>query len=186
MAQCGERKAAKSRIKSVRQIEVKMYSFDSWREELLFVGKIIQDSDDSVDPEESERRFNRYTEMLDALEGNEGYEFALAVFESIQSIHDYGAYQTAGRAAWKFGERLFCIALLAQLPRLISDLPDWAGDFLVSIANGEGTEYQSTIDMFNLLLCELPLENQLVIRDYIREQENSGWLEDRVRVLANA
>ena len=163
-----------------------MNTFEDWKKELLFVGNIVQDSDDSIDGDEKSRRFNRYIEMLDSLVGNEGDEFALAVFESIQAEQDYGAYQTAGRAAWKFGESVFCSALLRQLPRLIKNLPDWAGDFLVSIANGQGTEYQSTIAVFNRLLADLPSEQQSIIREYILGEEKSGWLSNRVGVLGNA
>lgn len=163
-----------------------MSNFEEWRKELLFVGNIVQDSDDSVEGDEAERRFNRYIEMLETVTGSEGNEYALAIFESIQAEQDYGAYQTAGRAAWKYGESTFCSTLLHELPRLIRDLPDWAGDFLVSIANGEGTEYQSTINVFNHLLGQLPIEHQSVIRKYIVSQETSGWLSHRVGVLGHA
>ena len=54
--------------------------FEEWRAELLHVGNIVQDEDDSVGWDEREARFNRYVEMLDALQGDEGFEYALAVF----------------------------------------------------------------------------------------------------------
>jgi len=160
-----------------------MSDFDTWRNELIFVGNIVQDSDDSIEPEEAEKRFNRYIEMLDALKGTEGPKSALAIFESIQSLDDYGAYQTAGHAAWRFGEELFCKSLIHELPRLIQKLPDWAGDFLVSIANGEGTEYDSTIHIFNRLLSDLPENEKSIIKTYISGQEQDGWLENRIGVL---
>jgi len=149
----------------------------------LYVGNIVQDSDDSIEPEEAEKRFNRYIEMLDALEGTEGSKYALAIFESIQAIDDYGAYQAAGHAAWRFGEKLFCEALIHELPRLIKTLPDWAGDFMVSIANGEGTENDSTIYAFNCLLANLPEKEKSIIKTFISEQEIDGWLDNRVGVL---
>lgn len=101
-----------------------MENFEQWKSELLHVGKIVQDSNKSISPDESERLFNRYIEMLDELTGTEGYEYALAVFESVQMVDDYGAYQTAERAAWRFGEDMFCRALLQELPRFIKTLPD--------------------------------------------------------------
>ncbi|MFO6421802.1 hypothetical protein [Motilimonas sp. KMU-193] len=163
-----------------------MNNFAKWKEELLFVGNIVQDSDDSVSCGESELRFNRYIEMLDSLSGNEGSEYALAIFQSIQAVDDYGAYQTAGKVAWKFGEEAFCASLLHELPRLIQDLPDWAGDFLVAIANGQDTEYQSTINLFNKLFASIPKDDQAMIYAYIASEEKSGWLSNRVGVLGNA
>lgn len=163
-----------------------MKNFEEWKKELLFVGNIVQDSDDSVSGDESESRFNRYIEMLDSLSGNEGSDYALAIFQSIQAVDDYGAYQTAGRAAWRFGEEAFCASLLHELPRLIKDIPDWAGDFLVSIANGQNTEYQSTINLFNKLLASIPSEDQAIICAYIASEEKSGWLCNRAGVLGNA
>ncbi|EDM67289.1 hypothetical protein PE36_12622 [Moritella sp. PE36] len=121
--------------------------------------------------------------MLDLLDGTEGSEYALAIFESIQAEHDYGAYQTAGRAAWLFGEDNFCMSLIQELPRLIKTFPDWAGDFMVSIANGEGTEHESVIKTFNRHLKSVSSDKQNVILEYINEQEKSGWFEHRVGVL---
>jgi hypothetical protein len=160
-----------------------MSSFDEWRKELLHVGNIVQDSDNSVSPDESEQRFNRYIEMLDLLGGTEGSEYTLAIFESIQAEHDYGAYQTACRSAWLFGEDNFCMSLIQELPRLIKTRPDWAGDFMVSIANGEGTEHESVIKTFNRHLKSVSSDKKNVILEYINEQEKNGWFEHRVGVL---
>jgi len=38
--------------------------FNVWREELLFTGRIVADCDDSVHPEEKERRCWRYVELV--------------------------------------------------------------------------------------------------------------------------
>ena len=150
--------------------------FETWKSELLHVGNIVQDDDHSVPPEESERRFNRYIEMLGSLTGTEGYEYALAIMESVQAKNDYGAYQTAGRAAWRFGEDAYCRALLQELPRLVMTLPDWAGDFVVSIANGHGTAHQSTIHTFNRYLCNADPISKLLIDKFIANEEIDGWL----------
>lgn len=160
-----------------------MNKFNEWKDELLLVGNIVQDSDESISQEEAESRFNRYIEMLDAIDGSEGEKHAKAVFASIQAVDDYGAYQTAESAVWKFGEEIFCIALLHELPRLIKDLPDWAGDFLVSIANAQDTEHKSIIHTFNNQISKLPTNKKDAILKFIQEQETEGWLEHRVGVL---
>jgi hypothetical protein len=156
-----------------------------WKNELLAVGNIVQDGDETVTAEEAHRRFLRYIEMLDSLTGREGYEYALAVMQSVQAVHDYGAYQTTGHTLWRFGEDAYCQAILHELPRLIQTLPDWAGEFLVRIANGAGTENESTIHRFNDLLSKLDRKNRSIIEQFIAEQEEDGWLEDQVGVLGN-
>ena len=162
-----------------------MDTFKIWRDKLLFVGNIVQDEDDTVPSDEAELRFNTYIEMLESITGTEGEEYALAIFESVQAIEDYGAYQTTGRAAWKFGEEVYCKALIQELPRLIKRLPDWAGEFLVSIANGKDSEYESTIYTFNKLLSISSAEVKKLINDFIQSQEKSGWLEHRVGVFGS-
>lgn len=124
--------------------------------------------------------------MLDSLTGDEGYRYVLAVMESIQVEDDYGAYQAAGHAAWRFGEQAYCRAIIHELPRLIAAAPYWAGDFLVSIANGQGTPAESTIRTFNGLLAETDPGNRAIIDAYIAEQEvGRGWLIGRIGVMGS-
>ena len=158
-----------------------MENFSVWRDELIFLGNIAQDDDESISPDESEKRFNRYIEILDSLDGSEGFDFALAIFESIQAHYDYGAYQVALRTARRFGPEQFAKALLRELPRLIEDLPDWAGDILGEIANGPS----SYISAFNLNLSKTPTAQKSMILEFTINQEESGWLQDKVGVLGD-
>ena len=161
-------------------------SFEEWRAELLHVGNIVQDGDDSIEWGERQARYNRYVEMLDALKGSEGFEYVLAVFESLQAENDYGAYQIADRAAWRFGEVSYCTALINELPRLIEDLPDRAGDLVGSIANGYGTKDESTLRVFNHLLSEASPAAKQDIDGFIRREElPTGWLSDRAGILGS-
>ena len=159
--------------------------FKRWRAELLHVGDIVQDVDESVSWEEREARFNRYIEMLEALTGTEGPEYVLAVMESVQAENDYGAYQSAQRAAWRFGDNFLFRALIHELPRLIDALPEWAGELLVSIANAQDTPDESTIRNFNDLLSNSDVATKQKIDDFIRQEEVSGWLRGRVGVLGS-
>ncbi|WP_296281273.1 hypothetical protein [Pseudoxanthomonas sp.] len=161
-------------------------SFEEWRAELLHVGNIVQDGDDSIGWSERQARFNRYVEMLDALKGSEGFEYVLAVFESLKAENDYGAYQIADRAAWRFGEISYCTALINELPRLIEGLPDRAGDLVGSIANAYGTKDESIIRVFNQLLSEVSPADKHDIDGFIRQEEGpTGWLRDRAGVLGS-
>ncbi|PHV20631.1 hypothetical protein CSQ92_21120 [Janthinobacterium sp. BJB446] len=149
------------------------------------MGNITQDDDTSTPPDEAHRRFQRYCAMLDALTGAEGAQYALAIFQSVQAEHDYGAYQTANRAAWRFGETVYCTALLQELPRLITSLPDWAGEFLVGIANGAGTPSASTITCFNTVLATTPPTHQALIAAFIAQEEDDGWFDHCPGVLGH-
>ena len=149
--------------------------FERWNTELLIVGNIVQDGDTATPPDEAQRRFLRYCAMLDALTGTEGAHYALAIVQSVQAEHDYGAYQTARRAAWRFGATAYCAALLQELPRLIAILHDWAGEFLVAIANGAGTPHASAITCFNALLAAAPPAEQALIAAFIAAEEDDGW-----------
>ncbi|MGK5008771.1 hypothetical protein [Janthinobacterium sp. MDB2-8] len=161
-------------------------SFERWKAELLIVGNIVQDDDSATPPDEAHRRFQHYCAMLDALTGAEGAQYALAIVQSVQAEHDYGAYQTANRVAWRFGETAYCAALLHELPRLIASLPDWAGDFLVGIANGAGTPSASTIICFNALLAGAPSAQQALIAAFIAQEEDDGWFAHCPGVLGHS
>jgi len=160
-------------------------SFEHWKSELLELGHIIQDQDRSTPADEAERRFHRYCGMLDALTGTEGKAYALAIMQSVQAEHDYGAYQTARRTAWRFGGNAYCAALLHELPRLITTLPDWAGEFLVLIANAADTRHAPLITCFNRLLAARPETEQRQIAAFIAQEEDDGWLSHCAGLLGN-
>ena len=158
-------------------------SFDSWKEELLFTGRIVQDEDETVSPDEAHRRFLRYVELLEALDGTEGASVLEALFQSIQMKNDYGAYATALRVMGRFPDDIFFPVMVEQLPDLIRRQPDWAGEVLVSIANGQGTRWEYQIPLFNEQVARAAEPVQTAIVQYIRNQEQKGWLTHRVGVL---
>jgi hypothetical protein len=157
--------------------------FAAWKNELLFTGRIVQDDDDSVDPEEAHRRFLRYCEMVDQLDGSEGPEAVAALIQSVQMKNDYGAYQTTYRIMGRFPDDVFAQVFVRELPSLIERQPDWAGDFLVGIANGQGGKWDYQIAMFNGAVKSASPSVRSAIVDYVRSQELSGWFEHRVGVL---
>jgi hypothetical protein len=158
-------------------------NFKDWKEKLLLYGRIVQDGDSTVTPEEAERRFNRYIEILEELDGTEGEEVLAALFQSIQVEHDYGAYQTLWHTMARFPEDQFFTVLVNRLPTLIKQLPDWAGDILVGIANGQDTKWEYQIQIFNDAVINTSAANRELIIEYIRVQEESGWFRHRVGVL---
>jgi len=157
--------------------------FNKWKEELLFTGRIIQLNDQSVSAEEAHRRALRFMEMVDSLSGNEGPAVVDALYESIQVNYSHGAYNSIDHALARFPEREYLNALVKALPRLIKELPDRAGEQLVSIANGIGGKWEYQISIFNQMVLEAPEDTISIITSYIRNQESKGWLEHRVGVL---
>ena len=156
----------------------------SWKAELLHAGRIVQDGDVSVEPEEAHRRFMRFVEIVDSLEGNEGPEVVDALFEAIQVEDSYGAYHSIDHALARFPESYYLLGLIKALPRLIAELPDQAGDQLASIANGVGGKWEYQIALFNQAVREAENSIQVAIVSFIRQQEiQRGWLDHRVWVL---
>lgn len=120
---------------------------------------------------------------MDLLDGSEGPTALAALVQSIQMRHDFGAYQTTFRVMWRFPEKELMQILVQELPDLIARQPDWAGDLLVSIANGQGGKWDYQIAMFNDTVASASGPVRRAIVDYVRAQEPSGWFEHRVGVL---
>lgn len=152
--------------------------FPRWREELLRVGRITQDDDDQTPEKQRVRDFELYVELVDALDGSEGIDAVAALFESLQVKDDYGAYQGTRNAVFRFPEEQYAIALVRELPRLISTQPDWAGDFLGQLAmlNPDGRRRIAT---FNDEVARSPETIRSIIVDFVRGQESDGWLDGR-------
>jgi hypothetical protein len=158
-------------------------NFAAWKSELITTGRIVQDEDNSVLPDEAERRFNRYIALVDMVEGNEGINAARALLQSIQSRHDYGGYQnTMNKLLFSFPAAQTAAALVAELPRIIAELPDWAGDLVSSLTQAQGTSEQLT-QAFNTSLRSADAKTRSDILEFIRNQEKEGWLEHRQGVL---
>ena len=159
-------------------------SFDAWRTELLLVGNIVQDEDDSVPWPDREARFNRYVAMVDAVSGEEGVATAAALIQSVQARHDYGAYQATHHALGRFPSDVYVAALLQELPALIQRSRDWAGELLCGLANSVGTRFASQIGEFRRQLDAAPSKIRETVVRFIKSEEEAGWLRHRRGVLA--
>jgi hypothetical protein len=155
-----------------------------WESELIACGRLVQDTDTSVPTEEAERRFNRYVELVDSFEGTEGLRAARALIRSIQAIHDYGAYQsTLGKLVFAFPPGVAAEAVVAEIPRLVAELPDWAGEVLNMLVQAQGRSAE-LVEAFNFELSRAPEVERAQIESFIREQEREGWLEHKRGLLA--
>lgn len=155
-----------------------------WELELVQTGKIVQDGDTSVSPDEAERRFNRYVELVDMVEGDEGPKVVRALVRSIQVRYDYGAYQgTMNAILGKFPTELMVPVLLSELPDLIQRQPEWAGDIINQVAHQNNTAAKIMVESFNREVSKLLPQDRQSIMEFIRQEENGGWLEDRQGIL---
>jgi len=157
---------------------------DEFIKELIFTGNIIQDDNNSVEEAESEKRFNRYIELLDSLEGDEGLDVARGLLRSMQSEQDYGAYQSTQTTLGKFPSKIYIQSLILELPLLIENNFEWAGELLCGLANSIDTEFENDINLFKEQLETAQESAQKLITKFIKEQEKDGWLEHRLGVLA--
>jgi len=137
---------------------------DKFIDELTFTGGIVQDSDESVPWPEREQRFNRYIELLDSIKGDEGLGTAKAIIKSMQAEQDYGAYQTTQRTLGKFPSEIYIEALISELPSLIKNNSNWAGELLCGLANSVGTQFGADIGLFNksLLVAEISVKEEII------------------------
>lgn len=157
---------------------------EQWKKDILFYGHIVQDDDDTVEPDEAEKRFNKYLELIDCVEGTEDIEIAQYLIKSIKSQNDYGAYQTTmNKMMFDFPPKVFSTALINELSDLINRQSDWAGDLLSSIANFKGTENEKILQMFNNELKSSQINYKNKIIDFIQKEEKDGWLEDKKNVI---
>jgi hypothetical protein len=157
--------------------------FESWREELMFTGAIVQDGEQSVGFPEREVRFNRYLQLVDAVAGTEGPRVAAALIQSMTAREDYGAYQATQRALGRFPSSTYVAALIQELPNLIERQPDWAGELVCGLANSVGTRHEPDIAEFRRQLEQAAEGTQTAIRSFLVREEESGWLEHRRGVL---
>jgi hypothetical protein len=156
---------------------------NAWECELVATGLIVQDNDNSVSPEEAERRFNRYVALTDLVQGDEGVAVATALVRSIQVEHDYGAYQnTINKLVFSFPPEQVAEAVLTELPRLIQYCDRWAGDILSFLTRTKNLAPVLTFEFNEALKVSTP-SIQAVVLKFIRAQEVEGWLEDKRGVL---
>lgn len=155
-----------------------------WESELVACGRLVQDEEASVPQEEAERRFNRYVQLVDSVLGTEGVPGARALVRSIQAVHDYGAYQsTLNKLVFSFPASVVAEAVVTEVPRLIVQLPRWAGEVLNMLVQAQGRSAELVVTFNSALSRALP-EERLAIVHFIREEEREGWLEHKPGLLA--
>lgn len=169
------------------RVEFMIPDFEKWRVELLFTGKIVPDYNKIVPQEEAERRWNRYVELLEMVEGDEGQEVLEAIINSAQAKpnHDYGAYQTLITVVGKFPGEIFAKGFAKTISDLFDRDEEFTGDLLLELGKVCTSEEPPCSDVFNEGLESLDPASREKIVNYIRLQEEpDGWLENFVGEFA--
>jgi len=129
----------------------------SWCADVINLGDIVQDSDDSVDDEERESRFSHFIELVDGVMGDEP---------------DYGAHDAVLSALLRFEpQRLGRLAAM-EMPTVILRVPDFAGDLLGQLA----FRADDVVAAFNRAAASLDETQRTVIRAFVAAEEEDGWL----------
>jgi hypothetical protein len=151
--------------------------FDSWRDELLICGHIVQDADPLAGSPEATRLFERYLELLrNAKKRGDPDAVFQALIDSIMVRHDYGAYEATHNVIWSFSPEelgpLFARALPGLIERMGSD--DQVGRFLCPLAGWARDAY---LKPFCRGLGALSSAQRETVMTWVAEQETSGWFE---------
>jgi hypothetical protein len=151
---------------------IKMQAAD-WCKELLSNSKLVQDDDDSTSPEEAERRFNRYVQLVNMVNGKETQEVFQALIDSVRVPEDYGAYEAVHNAIWKFPPDTFAEYFVAALPKFIRRMAkyDQVARFLYPLTGPGRRKY---LPAFVSALGSAPPADRKMILGFIKKNEELG------------
>jgi hypothetical protein len=145
----------------------------AWSQELLFTGNIVQDGDSTVARDEAVRRAERYLDLVNMVTGTEDNGVFLALITSLQSPHDYGAYDDTFGKIESFPEEYFGLGFIKRILPLLPNRSNWAGRLLLIVCRSPGR-----IAYFNAALSGAPSRIRRAVMEYISSQEQpGGWLE---------
>jgi hypothetical protein len=148
---------------------------EAWRRELLVVCAIVQDEDESVPQEEADRRYERYLELADAVEGTEGSAAVQALISSLRVTEDYGAHQAVFGALQRFPASVLAHGTAEAAPALVEIPSDKSGQVLQLL-----TLLASPTDLkaFNSAFGRLAPDLRARLSDLVLRHENEEWLAD--------
>jgi hypothetical protein len=162
--------------------------FNKWKKELILTGKVVQDEDDEDDDDDdAQTRDHRYVELLKAVKGKEGEEVFQAVLDSVHNNEDYGIYESAYTALWRFPQEKIGEWFVRGLPAFIRRMPAAHRKSKVSRHVGRMmcglTSREVALRAFNTALAQAPPKDRKTILDWIRNEEKDGWFSKHKGVL---
>lgn len=149
--------------------------FDGWRRELLSTGDLVQEGDTSVSDEEAERRYDRYVELADMIDGTEGPAAVHALIASLRAEEDYGAHQAVYGALERFPSEVFVSGTVLAAAALVAIPRDHSGAVLQLLSLLADDE---DLRMFTGACRRLDPELRAKLTVLIADHEADEWLAD--------
>jgi len=141
-----------------------------WCRKLIECGDFSEKHSDEV----SQKRIERYWELIDMVDGSEGQEVFNAILSSIQDEGMTEAYESTYNALWKFPPMKFAEYFIEALPTFLDRNPEEAGRFLLGLIGWAVDEY---LPHFNDKLATIPVDAQSKIMEFVKREENGGWFD---------
>ncbi|MGW7433234.1 hypothetical protein ACWGIN_27305 [Streptomyces sp. NPDC054861] len=148
---------------------------EPWRRELQSSCDIVQYEDDTVSAEEAGRRYHRYVELADMVEGTEGPQAVTALVGSLRAEEDYGAHQAVYGALERFPSLDRARGVASAAAELLNLPMDSSGQVLQLTAVLSSEE---ALAEFSTALGELEPEVWQAMTTLIAQHENDEWLAD--------
>src|SRR5689334_19351912 len=149
--------------------------FEVWRRELLATGDLVQDGDDSINADEAERRWNRYVELADTVDGTEGPQTVHALITSLTAIEGYGAHEAVYGALERFPPGDLCRGTVMAAAELLTIPDDHSGQVLQLVTLLSNVD---DLQEFGVAFGQLSPELRAGLEALIARHEYDEWLAD--------
>ncbi|WP_158713119.1 hypothetical protein [Streptomyces sp. NRRL S-1813] len=147
--------------------------FEGWRTELLAMGRIVLAGEGGVTEEEAVRRFDRYLELADMVDGSEGPAAVRALIASLQVDQDYGAYQAGFGALERFPSMDLARGVALAAAEVVSIPSGNSGQVLLLLADSDA----EAVREFNAAGSQMEPAVKDQLSALIAEHERDEWLD---------
>ncbi len=148
----------------------------AWIDELDQNAEFVSDFGAQNVQEEAEERFNRYIELLDQVNGDEGPEVLRALIDSMRMQEDCGVYQVTLATIDKFFQVGYERCLVDMLPGLIERRADLASDLVDLIMALKSTSRDTFIEGFFTAVDHAKPETRALIMQFLHAELAKGTI----------
>ena len=148
--------------------------FGTWRRELLAIDLVPHD-DDSVPQEEADRRWARFVELADLVDGSEGTDVASTLVAALRAEEDYGAHQAVYSALERLEPQALTLGVVAAAVDLVT-IPWENSGAVLQLATLVATPDDLTAFGTALDRLDPRLRSELIA--LITQHEQGEWLAD--------
>lgn len=151
---------------------------EQWRAELIRLGGMIhQDEDGHLDDEADavqQAQTAQFWGMVDAIDGTEHEDVAIALMRAIHPIEDYGIYESVYSALRLFAPHCLGTAAARELPMWLTRNP---GDPRIEIALMSVPQHEESEQAFLKVASEWKEDERQAVLEAIRAwaEETESW-----------